>query len=153
MTESIVVGSLVWIRENGVSLLNFLEFVFSIEFFASIWVITSSESPECILQVFFCRCALNIENFVIVSFVCQRSTQSMPTGAPLKPHVEIRAKVWCHRIDNSVRREDYLHHKRDSPQGQSLTSSEHFHHPTSPSLQWTLCVVREWLEFQCWSKR
>ena len=55
MTESIVVSTLVWIRENSVSLLNFLEFVLSIRLFASVWVIASSESSECVLQVFFCR--------------------------------------------------------------------------------------------------
>ena len=55
MTESIVVSTLVWIRENSVSLLNFLEFFLGIGLFAPVWVIASSESPECILQVFFCR--------------------------------------------------------------------------------------------------
>ena len=55
MTEAIVVGTLIRIRENCISFLNFLEFVLGIRLFASIWVIAASESPECILQVFFCR--------------------------------------------------------------------------------------------------
>ena len=76
-------------------------------------MISASKTSECVLQVFFCCRTFNAENFVVVSFVCQRSTYSTPTGAPLKPHVGIMRRETFHTIDNIVRKEGSLNHMMD----------------------------------------
>ena len=48
--EPVVLSPLLFIRENCISLLNFLEPVFRIWFSASVRVVFSSESPEAVFE-------------------------------------------------------------------------------------------------------